>query len=123
MSKQQHKTHSPFATGIAGRCPRCAEGVLFSGFLTPVEKCESCDLDMSFADSGDGPAIFIISLVGLIVITLAMIVDTIFHPSIIVHFFIWIPLTIILAIAMMRPFKGIMIALVYKNDAREGKIE
>ena len=123
MSNRKYPSLSPFKTGIAGRCPRCGEGALFSGFLTPVKRCESCGLDLGFADSGDGPAIFIIALVGFVIITLAMIVDTIFHPSIIVHFFIWIPLTIILAIALLRPFKGVMIALVYKNDAHEGKIE
>ena len=123
MTDPKEPIHSPFSTGIKGRCPRCAEGLLFTGFLKPAKKCESCGLDLGFADSGDGPAIFIISIVGLIVVTLAMIVDTLFKPSVLVHFALWIPLTIILAIAMMRPAKGIMIALQYRHDAREGKIE
>jgi len=40
------------------RCPRCRQGKLFSGLLTLRKKCEGCGLDYSFADAGDGPAIF-----------------------------------------------------------------
>lgn len=115
-----HDDPSPIATGLAGRCPRCGEGPLFSGFLTPASTCESCGLDLSFADSGDGPAIFIIFIVGFIVVTLALIVEVMFHPSMIIHLLLWIPTTIVLSVALLRPFKGIMIALQYRHDAHEG---
>ena len=46
---------SPFAAGLACRCPRCGEGQLFSGFLKVAPVCESCGLDLKFSDSGDGP--------------------------------------------------------------------
>lgn len=109
--------------GLAGRCPRCGEGALFQGFLNPASRCESCSLDLEFADSGDGPAIFIIFIVGFIVVGLALIVDVTFHPSMIIHLALWMPLTIILSIALLRPFKGIMIALQYHHDAHEGRNE
>ena len=96
---------------------------MFDGFLTPVSKCESCGLDLEFAESGDGPAIFIIFIVGFIVVTLALIVQTLFSPPMFVQMAMWVPLTIVLSVALMRPFKGIMIALQYKHDAGEGKSE
>lgn len=123
MNEQNKTNNSAIATGLAGCCPRCAEGALFTGFLTPVSTCESCGLDLGFADSGDGPAIFIIFVVGFIVVSLALVVDVIFSPSMLVHMALWIPLTVILAIALMRPFKGIMIALQYRHDAGEGRSE
>ncbi|MCB1518031.1 MAG: DUF983 domain-containing protein [Hyphomicrobiaceae bacterium] len=116
-----HETPNPFATGIAGRCPRCGEGLLFTGFLKTASKCESCGLDLEFADSGDGPAIFIMFIVGFVVITLALLVNVVFNPPMWVHLLLWIPTTIILSLALLRPFKGIMIALQYRNDAREGQ--
>src|SRR3954464_9478288 len=58
---------SPFAAGFACRCPRCGEGALYSGFLKVAPRCESCDLDLKFADSGDGPAVFVIFAVAPIV--------------------------------------------------------
>jgi len=123
MSEPDHEHLSPFGTGLAGRCPRCGEGALFTGFLTPVSKCESCGLDLEFADSGDGPAIFIIFIVGFIVVTLALIVDVLFKPPMLVHLALWIPLTIILALALLRPFKGVMIALQYRHGGHEGQSE
>ena len=61
-------------SGLAGRCPRCRQGKMFSGLLTLRRKCEACGLDYSFADAGDGPAIFVILLSGFIVVAAALIV-------------------------------------------------
>ncbi|HHG90575.1 MAG TPA: DUF983 domain-containing protein [Devosia sp.] len=123
MNQHDQTSHSAIATGLAGRCPRCARGALFEGFLTPVPSCESCGLDLGFADSGDGPAIFIIFVVGFIVVGLALVVDVFFSPSMAVHLALWIPLTVVLAIALLRPFKGILISLQYRHDAGEGQSE
>src|SRR5258708_38823169 len=57
----------PIARGLAGRCPRCGKGKLFRGFLTLAPRCECCGLDYSFADAGDGPAVFVILIAGFIV--------------------------------------------------------
>jgi hypothetical protein len=54
------KTPSPYIAGLLCRCPRCGKGKLFEGFLTLKSKCDVCGLDFSFADDGDGPAIFVI---------------------------------------------------------------
>lgn len=94
---------------------------MFHGYLKVSNSCESCGLDLEFADSGDGPAIFIIFIAGAIIIALALIVDTLFHPSVIVHLMLWLPTTVILCLALLRPFKGIMIALQYRNNAGEGR--
>jgi len=82
-----------------------------------------CDLDFAFADSADGPAIFIIFIVGAIVVALALWVDITFKPSMLVHLVLWVPTTIVLSVALMRPFKGVIIALQYRLSAQEGKSE
>lgn len=114
---------SPFAAGLKSACPRCGEGHLFSGYLKVARRCESCGLDYDFADSGDGPAVFIILIAGAIVVLLWAVVDAIFHPPVIVHLILWIPVTIVLCLAMLRPFKATMIALQYANGAREGRTD
>ena len=43
----------PIARGLRGRCPRCGEGRLFSGFLNLRPACEKCGLDYRFADAVD----------------------------------------------------------------------
>jgi uncharacterized protein (DUF983 family) len=58
---------SPYLAGLLCRCPRCGNGKLFNGFLTLKPDCDSCSLDFTFADAGDGPAIFVIMIAGAIV--------------------------------------------------------
>lgn len=117
-----HSTEpSPIAAGVKCRCPRCGEGPLFRGYLKVSDRCESCNLDLAFAESGDGPAIFIMFIVGFVVIALALIVDSLFHPPAFVHLLLWIPTTIVLSLVLLRPFKATMIALQYRHDAREAR--
>jgi uncharacterized protein (DUF983 family) len=112
---------SPLAAGLAGRCPRCGRGKLFRGFLGLEERCPVCGLDYAFANSGDGPAVFVIFIVSPVVIVLAVILEALVHPAPYVHLIVWIPVTILLCLALLRPFKAIMIALQYRHDAREGR--
>ena len=114
---------SPADTGMKGKCPRCGQGKLFSGFLTLNKECSVCGLEFDFADSGDGPAWFIMTGIGFIVATSAMLTEILVQPPYWVHAVIWLPLTLVLAIAPIRPLKGLMIARQYQTDAREGRLQ
>lgn len=72
-----------------------------------------CGLDYSGQNSGDGSAFFIIMIVGFIVVGLALALEVSFAPPVWLHMVLWLPLSLILALAMMRPAKGILIALQY----------
>ena len=85
---------SPFAAGLTCRCPRCGKGKLFSGFLTIRAKCDVCGLDYSFVDAGDGPAVFIILIVGFIVTGGALFVEVTYQPPYWVHAALWLPIGI-----------------------------
>ena len=106
------------AAGLRGHCPRCGEGRLFAGFLDLQPACDHCQLEYAFADSGDGPAFFVILVVGLIVVALAAIVEILFHPAPLVHLALWIPATVILSVGLLRPFKGVLVALQYHHYER-----
>ena len=110
---------SPFATGFAGRCPRCGGGRLFDGFLAVVPRCGSCGLDLSAQDSGDGPVALIILLVGFIVVIAALMVEVRYAWPVWLHLLVWLPLSVLLCLVMMRPLKGILIALQYKHRRHE----
>jgi uncharacterized protein (DUF983 family) len=97
------------------RCPRCGKGPLFSGLLRVRPTCEVCGLDLSAQDAGDGPAVFVILLLGLIVVALAALVEIRFSPPIWVHLILWTPLICGGAVAMLRPFKAGLIALQYRH--------
>ncbi|MEF2553105.1 DUF983 domain-containing protein [Aurantimonas sp. A2-1-M11] len=112
----------PVKAGVLGRCPRCGKGKLFDGFLTLAPRCSHCDLDYGFADSGDGPAVFVILIVGIIVVGLALWVEVAFDPPLWLHFLLWLPLTLILALPLLRALKGVMIAMQYRHNAAEGRL-
>ncbi|KFL27656.1 DUF983 domain-containing protein [Paradevosia shaoguanensis] len=112
---------NPFKVGILCRCPRCGQGKLFKGYLKVAPACTVCGLDFAFADSGDGPAIFIIFVVGFLVMGMALIVDIIFHPPVFVHLALWVPATLILCFALLPPFKATLVALQFRHDAHEGR--
>lgn len=98
------------------RCPRCGEGRLFTGLLTVRPACPSCGLDFSGEDAADGPAVFVIFLLGLVVVGLAALVELKFAPPIWVHMVLWTPLILIGGILLLRPLKAGMIALQYRHD-------
>jgi len=97
------------------RCPRCGEGRLFAGLLTVRPACPSCGLDLSAEDAGDGPAVFVIFFLGLIVVGFAAIVEIKFAPPIWVHMVLWTPLILAGAILLLRPLKAGLIALQYRH--------
>ena len=116
-------TRSPFVTGLTCRCPACDKGRLFRGFLDLRPRCENCGLDFAFADSGDGPAVFIILLAGLVVVFAALVVEFTYHPPYWVHAMLWVPLILAVTLLPLRPMKGLMIALQYHHKAAEGRTE
>lgn len=108
---------------LTASCPRCGKGRLFKGFLSVDDACGVCGLDFKRFDSGDGPAVFIILIAGFIVAGGALLVEMNYQPPYWVHALLWIPLSIVLPLAMLRPLKAAMIALEYTHDAREGRRE
>ncbi|WP_265515801.1 DUF983 domain-containing protein [Nitratireductor luteus] len=113
----------PVGAGLKGRCPRCGEGGLFSGFLTVAGRCRNCKLDYSFADAGDGPAVFVILIIGFIVVGLALWLEVTTSAPLWLHFILWIPLTLVLSLTSLRLIKGLLIALQYRNKAAEGRLD
>ena len=113
------------AAGLSCRCPRCGKGALYRpGFSLEVrETCEACGLELKFVDSGDGPAVFAIMLLGFLILGAALIVEFRLHPPLWVHVVVWTPVTLLVAFGLLRPLKALMIALQYRNKAEQGRVE
>jgi uncharacterized protein (DUF983 family) len=101
------------------RCPRCGKGRLFTGVLTVREHCAVCGLDLRAHDTGDGPAVGVILVLGAIVVSLAFWVEFHFSPPLWVHVVIWPLVTLPGAILMMRPMKAALVALQYRHRSSE----
>jgi uncharacterized protein (DUF983 family) len=100
----------PFLAGAAGRCPACGQGPLFAGFLAVTPRCAVCGHDLAASDSGDGPAVFVIMVVGFIAVFGALFTEIAYRPPVWVPLAIWVPVAGALSFALLRPMKGLMIA-------------
>lgn len=112
----------PFKTGIRGCCPRCGHGRLFEGLLSVKPRCSACGLDYSFADAGDGPAVFVILIFGFLVLGTALWMQVTYSPPTWLLGVIFGPIAIVASLLALRWGKGIMIALQFRHNAHEGRL-
>lgn len=113
---------SALRAGLGGRCPRCGQGPLFRAVLNLREACERCGLSYRFIDTGDGPAVFGIFILGFLGLG-GVLIATLRYD---VPQWIALPAAIVIlpivALGLLRVLKGTLIALQYKYSAEEGRI-
>jgi uncharacterized protein (DUF983 family) len=105
------------------RCPECGRGAVFSGYLRFRDTCPVCGADFKAADAGDGPAVFVILIVGAIVAPLLIFLQVGLDLADWLALTITMVTAIALCIAFLPPFKAILFALQWKHKAREATHE
>lgn len=113
----------PIPTGLRGRCPRCGQGALFEGFLAFKPSCAVCGQDFTEFDSADGPAFFVMSIVGTLVVGIALWLEIAYEPPVWVHALVAVSLTVALSLLLVRPLKGMLAALQFHHKAEQGRFE
>ena len=104
------------------KCPRCGQGDLYKpGFLNMVlnDTCAHCGLDLAKNDSADGPAVFLIFILGFLIVPLALLTDSLFHFPILVHLLIWTPLCLGIILGLLRPTKALVLNLQWQHRASD----
>ena len=94
---------------------------MFKGWVGFASRCRSCRLDFEAFNVGDGPAAFLILIVGAIVVVAALVLDAAAEPPWWVHL-VWIPVAAALTVGGLRLAKAWLLAQEYKHRAREGRI-
>ena len=112
---------SPVVSALAGDCPRCGARTLFKGWVRFADRCRGCGLDFASFNVGDGPAAFLILIVGAIVVAGALFLDAAAEPPWWVHL-VWIPVAAALTIGGLRVSKAWLLGQEYRHRAREGRI-
>ncbi|MBB3892335.1 uncharacterized protein (DUF983 family) [Phenylobacterium haematophilum] len=120
-ANQTYDPPLPIISGLTCRCPRCGKGKLFSGFLKMARSCEACGLDFSFADPADGPAFFVMTAIGMIVIAVFTWVEVVYHPPIWFHVVTVFPALIIGCLGTLRPVKAWLVASQFFHKAEEAR--
>lgn len=114
-------TISPFAAGLTCTCPRCGKGALFAGYLKLAASCSACGLDYAKADSGDGPAVFVIFVVGFLAVAIAFIARFVWDWSTAAALALAGVVIFATSFGLLRVFKATLIALQFKHDAAQGR--
>ena len=122
MAQAAGSTPSLAAASLAGLCPRCGARTLFAGLARFAPACRACGLDFTAFNVGDGPALFLILIIGTVLTVAALVVDAAFSPPYWVHL-VWIPVGLLLTLGGLRAAKAWLIAQEYVHRAREGRIE
>jgi len=108
----------PIRAGLLCRCPNCGKGPLFSGFLKVVERCA---FDFTRLNTGDGAAVFVMQIAGAPVVFGALFIQIAYSPPIWAMLAIALPLVLGLSLGLMRPGKGVMIALQMRNKVEQAQ--
>ena len=120
MSEAGNSPVPTLAAALYCRCPRCGKGKLYRGLLAVVPCCDACGLDLAAQDAGDGPAVFVILILGAIVVGSALLVEIAFAPPLWVHLVLWTPVIIVGAIVLLRVLKAWLIAMQYRHHLLGG---
>lgn len=112
----------PIDSGLRGVCPQCGARTLFKSFVAFADHCPNCGLNFAAFNVGDGPVVFLTLGIGALVTILALWVEFTFEPGVLIHVLLWVPLTFALTMVLLRFAKGLLLALEYRNQAREGRI-
>ena len=121
--KAEVKASTPLIrAAIQARCPRCENAPLFDGWVRFAARCRACGLDYDKFNVGDGPAAFLILIIGALITALALTLQLSAHPPFWVHIILWVPITTALVILCLRASKAALLILEYRHQAREGRI-
>jgi uncharacterized protein (DUF983 family) len=114
---------APVQVALRGLCPRCGAPTLFSGWVRFADRCSACALDISAFNVGDGPAAFLILILGGAIVAAAITLELSLSPPFWVHVLLWIPLSAAAVLLALRVSKAGLLALEYRNKAREFRSE
>ncbi|WP_114227623.1 MULTISPECIES: DUF983 domain-containing protein [Sphingomonas] len=120
-SADERQEPDVLVTALKGTCPRCGKGRLFAGPVRFADRCSACGLDYTQFNVGDGPAAFLILIVGAILVIAALVLDASHEPPWWVHL-VWLPIGLVLTGGGLRLAKAWLLGAEYRNRAREGRL-
>jgi uncharacterized protein (DUF983 family) len=88
---------------------------VLQGLLTVAPRCAVCTLDFHADEVGDGPAAFVILILGALTVFAAALVEFKAAPPLWVHLVLWPPLALLGTILLQRSLKAWLIAMQYRH--------
>ena len=102
---------SAMRRGGALHCPNCGKGSLFERYLKVRHSCQTCQEALHHHRADDAPPYFTIFIVGHLIVGGVLSVEQAFHPEPWVQAVLWLPLTVVLSLALLPRIKGALVGL------------
>lgn len=107
-----------FSRGFRRACPRCGQGRMFAGYLTPKVSCDVCGLAFEPLRADDAPAYFTLFIVGHISIAGLLFTEQLSHPALWLQY-LWLPVAIAMMLGLLPLVKGAVMGAIYGSNAGE----
>jgi uncharacterized protein (DUF983 family) len=92
--------------GCLGQCPNCGGARLFAGWLRQVDVCPRCAAPLGLIRADDAPPYIVVFITGHLVIAALLLLDGMMTLTVRTEILIFLPLTLLLALGLLRPVKG-----------------
>src|SRR5262249_53786135 len=101
--------------GFTMRCPSCGQGKMFGRFLKVSDHCPACREELFHHRADDFPAYLVILVVGHVIVPTILVIETNYAPPVLLQLLVWLPITMISALALLQPTKGAIVGLQWQQ--------
>ena len=108
---------------IRHRCPRCGEGAVYAGYLKVVDRCAVCGLALAANDSADGPAVFLLFVIGFVALPLAFWINALFDLPGWAFMGIACLLIVGMTLLLLPPAKALVLGLQYRHRPEDFEVD
>lgn len=103
--------------GVRGRCPACGRGRVLDGYLTATQACSFCGEGYAHLRADDMPPWLTIMVVGHVVVPLLLLVEKLWHPSMMLQMAVWPVVTLALMLVLLPSSKGVVLGVLWATGA------
>ncbi len=100
---------------LLGLCPRCGEKTLFEAPARIALTCSDCGLDLGAHERGGRLAGIVTALLAIVLMLIAVGIETTFRPPIWLQAAFWAPITVFGVIGALRLFKTTLLYAAYNK--------
>lgn len=104
--------------GFRRACPKCGEGRLFTGYLTPRPVCGHCGVDTGQIYTADIAPYFTILIVGHLIVPALLVSEQLAHPDMWLQAAIWPTLALLLTLWFLPRVKGCIMGVMWALGMR-----
>jgi uncharacterized protein (DUF983 family) len=105
--------------GMKRRCPNCGDGAVMRGYVKQLPACPACGEDFSHISADDAPPWLTIIVVGHIMLSVVMTIETNFRFPVIYELPALVFLAAALTFWLLPVCKGVVIAVMWRVQEKE----